>query len=377
MILKTRIEKRSPILAVVLFAIALCAMALLGGCSGQVDSEGSGESISVTDGVGRVVEIPAGLNRIAALDSFASEAVVMCGAGSQLCGCPAGTKSDEILCEIYPGLSEVPVPLSGGTVNIESLAASDPDVVLVKSSLYYSEGETEKLDKMGIPYLVVEYSTMDEQIAALEMIGKVCGGSGEQKMADICDYYRESIERVSACAARVPENERVKVYHAINEIVRTDGAQSLGADWISCVGAIDVSAGEDVAEGETDYTASLEQIYLWDPDVVICNSAGTTDYLMSDSKWQGLRAVQEGEVKSIPVGATRWGQRGSVETFFAMMWLGCTIYPDYYSEIDLKSEVVSFYSDVLGVDVSDEDYAKILSGEGMRAGSSTAAGGAV
>lgn len=355
------------------FAVLAC-MAALSGCAGQAEGD-SGDTIQVTDGVGRVVDVPADANRIAALDSFASEAVVMCGAGGQLCGCPAGTKSDEILCEIYPGLSDVSVPISGGTCNIESLVASDPDVVIVKSSLYYAEGEVEKLDKMGIPYLVVEYSTMEEQIAALEMIGKVCGGSGEQKMAEICDYYRDVIDRVSSCASSIPEDEKVKVYHAINEIVRTDGAQSLGADWIACVGAVNVSAGEDVAEGETDYTASLEQIYLWDPDVVICNSAGTVDYLMTDSKWQGLRAVQEGDVKAMPVGATRWGQRGSVETFFAMMWLGCEIYPEYYSEIDLKEEVVMFYRDILGIEISDDDYETILTGEGMRAGSSAAAGG--
>lgn len=343
----------------------LLMIMLLSGCTSKDESDN--EVMRLTDGVGRTVKVQVDASNIAALDSFTSEAMVMIGAGEKLCGSPSGTISDEILCEIYPDLPSVPVPLSGGTVNIETLAASDPDVVFIKSSLYYTEGETEKLDKMNIPYLVVMYSTMEEQIKSLMMIGKVCGKS--EKMDELCDYYSQTIETVTECASRIPEDDIVSVYHAINEMVRTDGATSLGTDWITCVGARNVSADENVEYGKTDYAASLEQIYLWDPDIVICNSAGTVDYLMSDSKWQGLRAVKNGAVEAMPVGASRWGQRGSVETFFAMLWLGKTIYPDQYAKIDLKEEVMKFYSDFLDVELTDEEYGAILSGNGIRAGS--------
>lgn len=360
-----------------LAAMVLIAMLLAGGLGGCAHADRGADkgSMVVVDGIGREVEIPCEAARIAALDSFSGEAIVMAGAGPQLCACPAGTSSDVILQKMFPALASVPAPLSGGTVNIESLAACDPDVVLIKSSLYYAQGEAQKLDKMGIPYLVVEYSTMEDQIAMLDLIGTVCGGKARDTMAEICDYYRATIATVEEHAAAIPAAERISVYHAINEIVRTDGSSSLGADWVACVGADDVSADEEVETGEVDYTASLEQIYLWDPDVIICNSAGTVSYALTDSKWQGLRAVKEGRVLPIPVGATRWGQRGSVETYFAMLWLGCTIYPEYYADIDLKAEVLTFYREILGVEVSDEQYELMLAGEGLRAGSAASSSG--
>ena len=135
---------------------------------------------------------------------------------------------------------------------------------------------------------------------------------------------------------------------------------------MSRVGAIDVSAGEAGNSDRGDYTATLEQVFVWDPDFVVCNEVNTVDYLLTDSKWVGLRAVMEGRVHNIPIGAGRWGQRGSLETWWAMIWLGKLVYPEYYADFDLRAEVTAFYGDVLGVEVTDELWADILAGRDLR-----------
>ena len=159
-------------------------------------------------------------------------------------------------------------------------------------------------------------------------------------------------------------------------IIELDGENSLGNDWISCAGAENVSAQltESLQADGGDYYAGIEQIFVWDPDVVICNEAETKKYLLSDGKWSGLRAVKEKQIYNIPVGATRWGQRGSLETFFAMIWLGVTIYPEYYADFDLKKEVTQFYDEILGLKIDDGTYDKMLSGSGIR-NASDASGG--
>jgi len=336
------------------------------GNAGAQSASGTAATQVVTDSMGRQVAVPVDPERVAALDSFTGEAMVMGKADSQMVAAPGGVKSDAILQQIYPGLANVSSPMSGGTVNIESLMTTGAQVAIIKSSLYYSSGVTDSLDKAGIPYVVIAYDTMEEQAQALEIIGQVCGGQVQSNLTAMAAYYRETIARVQEHAAQIPESEKVRVYHAINEVVRTDGATSLGTDWIQCVGGIDVSAGQELGVGETDYNTTLEQVFVWDPDVVICNAASTTDYLYTDSKWTSLRAVREKTVYSIPVGATRWGQPGSVETFFAMLWLGKTIYPDYYADIDLQSEVTSFYRTYLGIDIDDTTYQQMLSGVGIR-----------
>lgn len=336
-----------------------------GGPSGQTDGAQATTQV-IRDSVGRNVQAPIVCEHIAALDSFSGEALVMAGAGPYMVAAPNGVSSDVILKLIFPELDEVPAPSSGGTVNIESLWSVKPDIVLVKSSMYYSKDEIEKLEKLGIPYLVVEYSTIEEQIAALEMIGRILPPEQSERMGAIVEAYRTTVARVEERVARIPASETVKVYHSINQAVMTDGSSSIGADWITRTGAIDVSAKESSTDRNGDFQATLEQVFAWDPDIVICNEATTADYLLTDSKWTGLRAVIEQHVYPIPIGATRWGQRGSVETWFAMLWLGKLAYPDYFADIDLHAEVVDFYGSVLGVDVDDDLYDQMISGRDMR-----------
>lgn len=346
-------------------AVALCMIAmLLVGC-GQSNVPTESQAMqTITDCVGRQVEIPQNPQRIAALDSFAGEAVVMAGGGEKLVTVPNGVRMDVLLRELYPGLENVDVTMSGGAVNAEALLSLQPDLALVKAGLYANEAEMAKLDKLGIPYLVVEYTDMEGQLFAMDMIGQVLGGNEEARMNQMSEYYREIIRQAKEISATIPEDKRVRVYHAIHEAVRTDGNASLGQDWINTVGAVNVSCMTEES-GQGDYTASVEQIYAWDPDVIICNEADTAEYLRQNDKWQGLRAVREGRVYNIPVGATRWGQRGSLETFFAMLWLETTLYPEYYS-CNLKQEVVDFYQNVLDYTLDDATYEQMLTGRGLR-----------
>lgn len=328
----------------------------------------------VVDSAGRSVQVPQTPQSVAVMDSFSGELAVMIGAGPRLCGVPAGVSSDAILQAIYPELATGPATLSGGSVNIESLMSMGCDVALVKSTM--SDEERAKLDKVGIPYVVVDYTTVEGQIAAIRLVGQVCGGDADAKAQALAVYYESVVADVAARVEGIADQDRVSVYHAINDVLLTDSSDSLGADWITRTGCVDVSATSAATSG-SDYTATLEQIYVWDPDLVICNVATTADAMRADARWEGLRAVEQGCVLNIPIGATRWGQRGSVETYLAMLWLGCQAYPQAFSDVDMRQVVSDYYRDYLGVEITDELYAQIVSGEGIRAngtGGGTGAG---
>jgi iron complex transport system substrate-binding protein len=385
-----RRERRlKVVLCSVFLVLALGGLAVWAGISGMLSSgetstnqtapseettsSNASQTHTVVDSAGRSVEVPVDPENVAVMDSFSGELMVMIGAGSQMCGVPSGVTSDTILQTIYPALTEQPVALSGNAVNIETLMAMGTDVVLVKSTL--PDDERAKLDTMGIPYVVVGYSTMEEQVAAIRLVGEVCGGNAQVKADALADYYEQTISTVKAHTATIPVSKRLSVYHSINDILLTDGTTSLGTDWIECAGGIDVSSGQSVPSGSTDYTATLEQVYAWDPDIVICNVADTVTSVKADAKWSGLSAISSGHVYNIPIGATRWGQRGDVETYLAMLWLGCTIYPQYYTDIDFKQVIIDYYRDYLGITVDDALYDQIISGSGIRSTGSNNGGG--
>jgi len=353
--------------------LLIVLVSIISGCGIQSNfNRNDSQTDMYIDCVGREVKLPKNIKKVAAIDAFTGEAMVMIGAGDYMVACPDGVKSDILLQQIYPKLKNVSVVQSGGSINAEALLALNPDVVLVKDALYATEGEVEKLDKLGIPYLVIKYTSMEEQIEALNLIGEVVGGDSLTKAEQICDYYQSTIDKVKEISAKIPIDKKIKVYHSINQTFRTDGTDSLGADWVGAVGCINVSVGKNLISDGGGYFTSQEQVFQWNPDVIICNASLTKDYFENDKIWKELPAVEEARVYNIPVGATRWGQEGSLETFFGMLWLGVTVYPEYYSDINLKSNVIEFYKNILGIPIDDNMYEKIESGNGIRVASQNA-----
>ena len=317
---------------------------------------------TVIDSEGRSVEIPADPQSIAIMDAFSGELVVMLGEGENACGMPGGVKSDKMLQKLCPEMKDV-ASLSGNSVNIESLLDFNCDVALVKAAM--PAEERNKLEKVGIPYVVVDYTTMAEQVKAIELVGQVCGADAAKKALDLVAFYQDTVKMVEDKTKDIAPESQLKVYHAINDALLTDSSESLGNDWITKTGCVNVASQEKATNG-SDYSTSVEQVYAWDPDVIICNSATATDEFLTNEKWSGLRAVKDGKVYTIPTGATRWGQRGSVETYLAMVWLGVTVYPDLYDDVDLKTFVTSYYQDNLGLEIDDELYESIIAGEDVR-----------
>lgn len=321
--------------------------------------------IDVTDSIGRVVSIPEDPQRIAALDAFSGDVCVLVGAGDKLIGAPGGVLSNRLLAELCPDLPSKE-QLSGSGVNVEELLAAGTDVALIRRSLYEGEGEVAKLDKLGIPYVVVDYDTVEEQMAAIGLVGSVCGPDASQRSLQIMECYQDVLDIVDERSAQIADRDRKSVFHSINDPLLTDGSTSLGADWIERCGALDVSAGEEGGGAQGDYTATLEQVYAWKPDYVICNTAQTAEEFKTDVRWSGLSAVKKDQVYNMPVSTSRWGQRGDPEVFLGMLWLGETIYPELYSDIDIKDFTISYYKDVIGLDIDDALWENILSGVGLR-----------
>ncbi|MDD3652603.1 MAG: ABC transporter substrate-binding protein [Desulfotomaculaceae bacterium] len=321
--------------------------------------------VTVTDFIGRQVKVPDQVERIGCLYAYTGHVVTMLGRGSDIVAVVEGLKRDVMMTEMSPGIKDAVVPSAEGAINIEELIKADPDLVFIRNETAQSEGEIEKLEKSGIPYLVVDYRNIKEQMYTIEMIGKAIGAHEQAK--EYNDYYQHCIDLVQARVAGIPEKERVTVYHSVNEATRTDAKDTLPADWLKVAGVNNVSINENLKLLGNKYFASLEQILMWDPEVILANEAGVADYMMTNRQWSALRAVKNNKVYQMPNGVSRWGHPGSLETPLAILWTAKTIYPDRFTDLDMVAETKTFYKDYFRYEVSDDEVASILSGVGMRA----------
>lgn len=322
------------------------------------------ETITVEDCLGRQVVIPARATRVGCLYAFTGHVMTMLGAGDRIVATVNGLKRDKLMLELVPTINAALVPHLSGSVNIEELVRANPAFVFVRFDLAANAEEIRKLDECKIPYVVVDYRNMQEQLVAIEVVGKALGLEDKAKAYN--DYYRRTVEMVQQRVSGIATEKRIKVYHSVNEATRTDIKGSLPDDWMSAVGVVNVSVMADLKLYENEYYASLEQIYGWDPDVIIANESGVADYILTNEKWAALRAVKSKHVYQMPNGISRWGHPGSLETPLAVLWTAKTLYPEIFSDIDLLKETQNYYRQFFGLTLNDADAQQILDGNGMR-----------
>lgn len=349
-----------------LLLVAIMTVSIVfSGCGTQISkNRNNKETITCVDSVGRKVEVPKNPKTIAALDSFAGQAVFVLGEGDKIVATVGGVQRDKLLQAISPNLVKASVPMGAGTINAEELLRLKPDITFIKGSVYATESEKAKLDALGIPFLVINYRDMKSQMDAMDIIGKALGKS------DVAAAYRQNYEAaiklVSDRVKDIPDSKLPRIYHAVNEAVRTDGPNTLGADWISVTRAVNVSVDQPLKYLENNYYSSLEQIYKWNPEMIICNESGVSDYILSDDKWKGLNAVAKKKVYQMPIGVSRWGHEGSAETALGLLWLAKLLYPDEFKDLDLYQKSKEYYQYFYHYDVSPQMMKSILSGKGLR-----------
>ena len=219
--------------AIALLLLLMLSISFISGCDKtapetrpeQTETEAT---ITVVDSFGRSVAVPENVEKIACLYSFAGYAVGLLGRGNDLVAVPGGLKRDVLFVELFPAVAEASVPRQE-TINIEELLAVDPDLVVIRGDTAADEKELEKLDQSGLPYIIVEYTNIEEQQQSIAIIGKAIGR--EQEAAAYNEYYNQVIARVEEKLQAIPPEERTRVYHAENQATRTIHESSLAADW--------------------------------------------------------------------------------------------------------------------------------------------------
>lgn len=339
---------------------------LLTGCTAAAPAQSTdAPGRTLMDCMGREVELPDSVDSVACLYAYTGHVAVLLGCEDRIVAVVDGLKRDQLMQRKVPEIQSMPAPYTSGAVNAEELAAAAPDFIFLRKSVLQNAGETEKLNRLGIPYAVIEYETMEDQLYSIQVMGQALGR--EEAAEAYADYYNRTINLVRQRISQIPEEARIRVYHSVNEVVRTDIPGTLSYQVLEAAGCRNVVDSSQALrlDGDKGYV-TVEQIYLWDPDVVLTNEPSAAEYFRTDEKFSGLRAVREGNVIQLPVGISRWGHPGSLESPLAALFLAKTLYPDAFADIDLNQEILDYYDTFFRISLTQEEVQRILSGEGMR-----------
>ena len=322
--------------------------------------------VTITDHADRTVTVPTDPDRVVILDILPLPSVLTVFLGSAdsiLAMQPASMNAAKngILSELFPEVLNVSTEImSGEDVNIEALMALDPQIV------YFNAGNRplcEKLENAGLTAVGVSPTRWDYDCIVtydhwIELLSQIY--PSVQKGARVSEFSKEMYEKIQEGTAGLKDEDRKNVlflFQYDENTMITSGSSFFGQWWCDASGA--VNAANEVSADNQNAVITMEQVYKWNPDVIIITNFTKTqpedlyNNAIGDDDWSTVAAVRNGQVYKMPLGTYRTYTPG-VDTPMTLEWLATILYPELFPEFDLASDVKAYYQEIYGVELTDE-----------------------
>lgn len=339
-------------------SILACIMFLFGGCASKPDQNTASVSqkITVTDMLGRQVEINAQAKRVVAIGPGALRLCCYFNSIDMIAGVEQMDKDSSTgkpYAMANPSLANLPVIGPGGPNN-----APDPEKILaVKPEVIFTTYASDKASadnlqsKTGIPVVALSYgktSVFDPDVyASLKLIGKITGK--EQKAREIADYMEKCRNDLDARTKDIPEKDKPSVYVGGLGMRGTHGIESTQVNY-SLFNAVHA---KNVAD-ETGKTGSImidkEKLIQWNPEKIFIDAGGfqavQQDYQKNPGFYKTLSAVNNSEIYLLlPYNF----YTTNIDTAIAdAYYIGKVLYPERFKDIDPEKKADEIYKFLLG-----------------------------
>jgi len=199
-----------------------------------------------------------------------------------------------------------------------------------------------------IPYIILDGS-IQRIPDSLEIVGAMLGVG--ERAQDLAHYTRTAIDNLRGRLLITESTSRPLVYYGRGpDGLETGLARSQAMADFDQEGVINVAAR--LGHGELT-RVTRDQIFAWDPAIIIAQQPGFYTALQRDRAWRGLAAVAKKRIYLAPADPFGWiDDPAGVNRIIGLPWLTALFYPDVYQE-DLRANVRDFYDKFYGVKLSD------------------------
>lgn len=353
--------------------LSLTITTLLVSCSSPKTSTSASASataqpstVTITDHADREVEVPTNPKRVAVLGIYPlpSMLTVYLDSCDSIVAMEPGSMNaakNGILSQLYPDITNITTDImDGDDVNIESLLALKPDVVFYNAS---DTQDLEKLENAGLTAVAFSATkwkfncteTFNEWMNLLDQIYPEHAGNREEL---IKKYSTDTYNKIQDTVKNVEEKQKVLFLFQYDEnTMITSSSKFFGQWWCDAVGAVNVA--QDVPAEKTNAVITMEQVYEWDPDVIVITNftQAKPDDLYNNAigsdDWSNVSAVKNKRVYKMPLGTYRT-YTPSVDSPMTLEWLAQAVYPELFKDMDVKADVKEYYQNLFGVTLTDE-----------------------
>jgi iron complex transport system substrate-binding protein len=331
-----------------------------------------GRAADFVDSAERYVAFPDRISRVMAADQSAAVLVFVL-APEKLVGW-SRPLSREQRAYLPAKFARLPVAgqLSGPTPTaaVDAVARLHPDLI-IETGIVSPEAAARAdaiQQQTRIPYIVLDGSV---QLIpdTLATVGAMLGVA--ERGQDLASSARTAIGGLRGRLLITESTERPLVYYGRGtDGLETGLARSQVMAAIDQAGVINVAAG--LGSGELT-RVTREQIFQWNPAIIIAQQRSFYNALQRDRGWRGLAAVTKKRVYLAPAEPFGWiDDPPGVNRIIGLPWLTALFYPDVYQE-DLRASVREFYDQFYRIKLSDRQLEALVRPAEARAGETSGA----
>ena len=345
-----------------MIALMLVLLMLLSGCATLPVGAPQTATVEFTDSLGRTVTVPAKITKIA-ISGPLSQVYILPLAGDLLVGVSNAfaENAKAYIAEEILNKTEIG-QLYGGKreMDLEALLAADPDVVIdigqAKGSM--AEDFDALTQQTGIPFVHID-ADVASAAEAYRTLGNLL--NREEQAEQLAAWCEGTYTNILSLMELVDSNSaRKTLLYCLGEKGTNVIAEGSFHGQIVNLMSKNVAVIEDVVSSGDGNQVDLEQILLWNPEVIVFAYDSCYDTVGDAAQWQNVAAISAGTYYEAPYGPYGWlSSPPAVQSYLGMLWLGHILYPEYVS-YDLQEEVTQYYKLFYGCELTGEMYDNLV-----------------
>lgn len=363
--------------------LVLTLAAALNGCGGTVTGEATGGSEgqtvetsagetagqealwTFTDDCGRQVEVPTEITRIVPSAPL-SQIILFAIAPEMFVGVASDWEEEArgLIADEYFELPYFGSLYSSADLNVESLALTDPQIIIDVGEAKKSVGEDmdalQAQTRIPSVFISATLETMPETYRKLGMLlGK------EEKGEELAQFCERIYDRTVKIMERVGDEKKDVLYVVGEDGLNVLARDSYHAELLDMLTNNLAVVDNPLSKG-TGNAVTMEQIVLWNPEFVLFNPGSIYDTVKEIPSWNQVDAIVNDRYVEVPQAPDNWmSMPPSVQRYLSLIWLPALLYPEY-CDYDVMADVKEYYRLFCGCRLTDEQYREITANAFLR-----------
>ena len=314
------------------------------------------------DDTGRTLNLPDEITRVAVTGQYAQIAGFAL-APDKLVGVVGAwdAGSEAFIDARYLDLPKLGQLYGGkGNMNLEQIALAAPQIVLdvgeTKGSV--AEDLDALSEQLGIPFVHISM-TVQTAPQGFRRMGELL--AMEQEAEVLAAYCEEISARVQGVMDQVGDDRVRFLYCLGGDGLNVVAKGSYHAEMIDML--TDNLAVVDMPSSKgTGNAVNMEQLMIWNPDVIIFAPDSIGDKVAEDPAWQCISAIADGRYATAPALPYNFmGYPPAVQRYIGMVWMCELLYPEA-SDFDLYEETARYYRLFYHCDLIREQFDMLMDG---------------